>query len=247
MSEIASSEEASSEDGIEPKWFSEPKTLSQLLSGMGHEIRTPISSLLGFTELLRDPNLTEEDRQKYLNILARNGQQLQNIVDDLLNLAKIEAGHFRTRTETLCFKSLVQDTISRFQFEIKKRSLKIVLYPTAIDFPKILSSDSERIQRILSSLLECILRFAKAEIYVNLETSDDNVVIRMSFVGNPIGSMAFRAISAKTLAEAIGGCVKIYEKENTTVVVASFANRKFPAIRAHTAPSSESGARVSWL
>jgi PAS domain S-box-containing protein len=74
---------------------------SAFLANMSHEIRTPLGAMLGFADLLRDPGLSRAEYSNYINILTRNGEQLSTIINDILDLSKVEAGHLNLEfTET---------------------------------------------------------------------------------------------------------------------------------------------------
>jgi signal transduction histidine kinase len=68
------------------------KMKSAFLANMSHEIRTPLGAMIGFTDLLRDPALTRTEQLNYLDILARNSEQLSLIINDILDISKVESG-----------------------------------------------------------------------------------------------------------------------------------------------------------
>ena len=68
------------------------KLKSAFLANMSHEIRTPMNGILGFTEFLKEPNLSGEKQQKYINIIQKSGTRMLNIINDIVDISKIEAG-----------------------------------------------------------------------------------------------------------------------------------------------------------
>src|SRR5206468_2768121 len=68
---------------------------SQFLANMSHEMRTPISAMLGYLQFLKDGDLTESERKHFIATIERNGVQLTHLVDDILDLSKVEAGYLR--------------------------------------------------------------------------------------------------------------------------------------------------------
>lgn len=73
------------------------KLKSAFLSNMSHEIRTPMNSIIGFAELLSDPNLFEKKREKYLNYITSSGKALLNLINDIIDVSKIEAGQLKIK------------------------------------------------------------------------------------------------------------------------------------------------------
>lgn len=88
---------------------------------MSHEIRTPLGAILGFSELLKNPNLSHEHRNQYIDTITKNGWSLTKIIDDILDLAKVEAG--KLEIEHFDFHLLIcfQEWLNSFR---KKRHRK---------------------------------------------------------------------------------------------------------------------------
>lgn len=87
---------------------------SAFLANMSHEIRTPLGAILGFSELLKDDSLPAVDRDQYIDIIARNGQSLTRIIDDILDLAKVEAGKLDIEVITFSLYELMFEVVDLF-------------------------------------------------------------------------------------------------------------------------------------
>ena len=92
---------------------------------MSHEIRTPLGAMLGFTDLLRDPGVTANERSNYVNIIARNGAQLSVIIDDILDLSKVESGHLTLEYTDTFHQKIGADVVSLLQVKAKEKDLAL--------------------------------------------------------------------------------------------------------------------------
>ncbi len=140
------------------------------LANMSHEIRTPLSAIIGFTELLKSSNVSAEERQKYLNIITRNGQALSSIIDDVLDLSKIEAGKIEINREPLNFTELVTDVLEMFSDKAGGKGLNIQLESSRLPNFNIIS-DPLRLRQILVNLIGNAVKF----------TSQGSIVVHGNF------------------------------------------------------------------
>ena len=134
------------------------KSKSAFLANMSHEIRTPLAAILGFTEILKSRDLNSEDRDKYLNIITRNGHALVRIIDDILDLSKIEAGKLHIELEPLCLTELILDVLAMFTDRATGKGLALNFDSSRL--PEFfIQSDSVRIRQILINLIGNAIKF----------------------------------------------------------------------------------------
>ncbi len=133
-------------------------TKSAFLANMSHEIRTPLGAILGFTELLRDPNTGPEERLGYLDIICRNGKALTRVIDDILDLSKVEAGHLEIEQMPFSLPDLLSEITSLFSETVKAKRLYLTL---AIDsnVPNQVLSDPARLRQILINIIGNAVKF----------------------------------------------------------------------------------------
>jgi len=210
----------------EPAWYSEPRSLSQFLASMGHEIRTPLSSLLGFSDLIKDPAVSADERSWYVDILNRNGRQLLELIEDVLVLAKLEAGKLKVDVSPLSLVSLMTDVVGLHQFEASKKNIEFVFYPPPRDFPKAIHSDVNRIHQIFYNLISSAVKVTEnGRVSIRLgmtknQNGDKSTQIKIEHPGTIAQGLAFKPIVARFLACALGGNVRMYQREqNTTYLV----------------------------
>ena len=136
---------------------------SDFLANMSHELRTPLNSSLILAKLLADnpqDNLTEE-QVKYAQTIQSSGNDLLNLINDILDLSKIEAGHLDMRPEPLSLERLTSDLRQLFQpvAEEKKLAFEAEIGPGC---PATISTDPQRLEQILKNLLSNALKFTEA-------------------------------------------------------------------------------------
>lgn len=133
---------------------------SAFLANMSHEIRTPIGAMLGFAELLRDPGLSNTERSNYLDILSRNGESLSIIINDILDLSKVEAGHLSLEYTDIYPKHISEDVISLLRVKAKEKDLALEFKCEVSDDDSIVA-DGNRVRQILLNIVGNAIKFTR--------------------------------------------------------------------------------------
>lgn len=131
---------------------------SNFLANMSHEIRTPLSAMLGFGELLSDPRATEKERRTYTNAIIRNGRHLSALVDDILDLSKIEAGHLEIEKNVIVTKDLLRDLRTLFEPRAQKKGIALQ-FKCEKSVPETFTSDPDRLRQILNNVIGNAVKF----------------------------------------------------------------------------------------
>jgi signal transduction histidine kinase/DNA-binding response OmpR family regulator len=161
----------------------------QFLANMSHEIRTPMNAMLGFTNLLRRTSLNADQRQYVQNIHSA-GENLLALVNDILDLSKIEAGMMSLEETRFSLHSLVSSVSAMFSEKVKEKMLGFnILIDTNV--PDILTGDAVRLTQILVNLLNNAVKFTeegKIDVHISLlEHTDEKVRVRISITDTGIG------------------------------------------------------------
>lgn len=124
----------------------------ELVARIGHEVRGPLTSILGFAELLHDED--EDPRRRFENVRAiqRNGKHLLGLVNDLLDLSQLQSGKFRIQREPSRVFELIQEAVTLMRFRAERRGLQLhchVEWP----FPEAVETDGRRLRQVLWNLL----------------------------------------------------------------------------------------------
>jgi len=134
------------------------------LANMSHEIRTPLNGILGFSALLERPKLTPEKQRMYLSIINKTGKDLLKIINDIIDLSKIEIDEFLIHTEPVNLKNLLLEQINYFsslKTDMKKDSVTID-YVFDLKENQTLFIDSTRLKQVLNNLVSNALKFTNS-------------------------------------------------------------------------------------
>lgn len=134
---------------------------SAFLSNMSHEIRTPMNSIIGFAELLSDPELFEKKRKKYLNYITSSGKSLLNLINDIIDVSKIEAGQLKIKKSEVKINSVLNELYASFNDTHKKQKgsdfdLRVV---KEADDNFTIYTDPYRFRQILANLIGNAFKF----------------------------------------------------------------------------------------
>ena len=134
------------------------RSKSEFLANMSHEIRTPVTSILGYSELLSTPGITTSELANHVNTIKSAGLHLLTIINDVLDLSKIEAGKMTVERIRLSPVQLVTEVISAMEPQARARNLSLSAKSIG-QIPRIILSDIVRLRQILMNLLGNAIKF----------------------------------------------------------------------------------------
>jgi signal transduction histidine kinase/CheY-like chemotaxis protein len=134
---------------------------SAFLANMSHEIRTPMNGILGFTELLKNPNLTIEKKEYYISIIEKSGMRLLNIINDILSISKIESGQMEVFISETNVNEQIEYIYNFFKPEAERKKIQISFKNNLPGEKSIIKTDKEKIYAILTNLVKNALKFTK--------------------------------------------------------------------------------------
>jgi len=131
---------------------------STFLANMSHELRTPLNGILGFAQiLLRDPTLTAKQLES-IKVIHRSGEYLLTLINDILDLAKIEAGKIEVCPVTVNFKGFIAGIIDLFEMRAQQKGIQFN-YETLSPLPAAILADDKRLRQVLINLLGNAVKF----------------------------------------------------------------------------------------
>jgi PAS domain S-box-containing protein len=165
------------------------KTKQQFLSNMSHEIRTPMNAIVGFTKVLLKTELTEKQKE-YLSAIKNSGDALIVLINDILDLAKVDAGKMTFEKIPFKLSASLSSMLHLFETKIQEKNLELVKEYDA-NIPEVLVGDPVRLHQIILNLVSNAVKFTsegKITVGVRLLVQDaENAVVEFSVTDTGIG------------------------------------------------------------
>lgn len=134
---------------------------SVFLANISHEIRTPMNGILGFAELLKEPDLSPENHQEFISTIEVNLYRMLNIISDLIEISKIEAGEMILKTSSTNINTLLRKLNNEFKTKINGKKIALEYYCDLSDIESVIETDSTKLNQILSNLIKNALKFTE--------------------------------------------------------------------------------------
>ena len=214
------------------------KLKSAFLANMSHEIRTPLNGILGFSSFFKDPNLPKEKVERYIHIIDSSGQQLLNIINDILDISKIEAGQLSISSEATDINELLKELLQQFIKETELKNLSLILTADHLDENIVTYTDENRLRQVFCNLLSNAIKFTSEgtiefgmsmkehfiEFYVKdsgigIAQKDQSIIFKpfrkvASTISQLYGGTGLGLAISKALVEKMGGTITFISDTN---------------------------------
>jgi len=151
---------------------------STFLANMSHELRTPLNAILGFSQIMQNKEGRSKDDRQTLDIINRSGDYLLQLINDVLDMSKIEAGQMGLETEDLDLEALVRDVTDIIRVRAEAKGLKLTVEENA-QFSKSIHGDSAKLRQIFINLLSNAVKFTDTgtvSLYLNTQSNQHNYI-----------------------------------------------------------------------
>ena len=151
---------------------------SMFLANMSHEIRTPLGAILGFTELCLTPGIDEEEKSRSLMTIKKNSTLLSRIIDDILDLSKVEAGKMEIEFLDVLLPDLICDVLNLLRVQAESKGLALVVRNSG-PVPRVIRTDPTRLRQVLLNIVGNAIKFTESggvTVTLQWEASIDSAV-----------------------------------------------------------------------
>lgn len=150
---------------------------TELITNVSHDLRTPLTSIISYTELLKAPELAQEDREAYVQIIDRKAKRLKVLIDDLFEASKMASGNIELVKEKVDLVQLLQQALAEHNETITESSLQFRV--TKPEKPVYAVVDGPKLWRVFDNLIGNILKYSleNTRVYINLQVLEDKAAI----------------------------------------------------------------------
>lgn len=156
---------------------------SRYLTGISHELRSPLNSILGYAQLLENDREIPQQKQSQIAVIRRSGEHLADLIEGLLDISKIEAGRLQIHRDQVRIKALMDQLVYMFRLQAEDKKLTFN-YHCLTPLPEFVTTDEKRLRQILINLLSNAIKFTeKGEVTLSLRYKNQVAVFEISDSG----------------------------------------------------------------
>lgn len=152
---------------------------TELITNVSHDIKTPLTSIINYVDLIKQENVQDEKIKEYIEILENKSQRLKRLTEDLIEASKVSSGNVKLNLETLNLIELINQATGEFEDRFKEKNLEI-----DISLPKeevLIEADSRYIYRIIENIFSNVAKYAlkNSRVYIDIKNTENKVKIEV--------------------------------------------------------------------
>ena len=206
---------------------------TEFLNNMSHEIRTPMNGIMGFSEFLDNPHLSEEKKVYYTRIIKNSAHQLLHVIDDILEISTLSTKQVKVDMNTFCLNDFLMEMFSIFNLKARERKIPVYLKKGLPDDQSFLTTDKTKLSKILMNLIENAIKYTNSgfveigytfinnslQLYVKdtgigIDPKNQEVIFERfsqeeQEISRKLGGLGLGLSIAKENAELIGGTISL--------------------------------------
>ena len=148
---------------------------TELITNVSHDLKTPLTSIITYVDLLKKENLESKKANEYLNVLETKSESLKKLIYDLLEISKVSSGNIEVNLEKISFEELIIQSLGEYEKDLKNSKLQIKLNIVNVD----IIADGRRLWRSISNILENVIKYSveNSRVYISLFETENYGVL----------------------------------------------------------------------
>ena len=216
---------------------------TELITNVSHDIKTPLTSIINYVDLLKKEEITQPKAQEYIEVLERQSARLKKLIEDLMEASKASTGNIAVELELCDINILLTQTIGEFEEKLNSKELSLVIDQSLENI--FIMADNRHIWRIFDNLMNNICKYGQpgTRVYINIEATEKEVTIifrntsgyQLNISSDELLERFVRGDSsrhtegsglglsiAQNLAELMGGSLKLHVDGDLFKVILAF-------------------------
>ena len=152
---------------------------AELITNVSHDIKTPLTSIINYVDLLKKENVENEKAKEYIDILEKKSQRLKKLTEDLVEASKVSTGNISLNLENINIVELIKQALGEFEDKFKKQGLETILNSKENEI--IIKADNKYMYRIVENLFSNIYKYAleNSRVYIDIKKNSQSVIIEI--------------------------------------------------------------------
>ncbi len=150
---------------------------TELITNVSHDIKTPLTSIINYVDLLEKTDIQDENAKEYLEVLERQSARLKKLIEDLIEASKASTGNLAVGMEEIEANVFVTQILGEFEEKLSKAGLELIIHKPEKEIPVL--ADGRHLWRVVDNLMNNICKYAQpgSRVYINLEETSDSVLL----------------------------------------------------------------------
>lgn len=171
-------------NGVMEEVIKNEKLKTELISNVSHDLRTPLTSIINYVNIIKDSKLSEEERKEYIDILDVKSHKLKVLIDDLFEMSKINSGKMQVERQRIEIMSLIYQVIGEYSYMYEDKNVEFVVDSTSEDI--FMELDGKMMSRVIENIAINALKYSleQTRIYADVVEKEDRVIISFKNIAN---------------------------------------------------------------
>ncbi|MBU5591246.1 HAMP domain-containing histidine kinase [Clostridium sp. MSJ-4] len=149
--------------------------LKQAISNVSHDLRTPLTSIMGYIQLMEDDSLSQDEKKQYIDIIKRRTKSLQNLICSFYDLSRLEGKEYRLELKSLNLYNIICDMMASFYNDFLSKGIEPIV--NIDEKVSLVIADESAVRRIISNLIQNMLKYGENFIAIFLKEEEDHIIM----------------------------------------------------------------------